>query len=252
MNQLSSPVSGALMDFDPFTTRTESDPSHQYGALVLTSRERDAYRYGKAGASAIAAGKLQLCPAPIANHVNQTIDAASLIAVGSKVLTLNNGGTAAVAGEYDQGTIHIVDGTGENQTLIVSHNKVAGTSADITVQLADPLLLAVVAGTTEYTLVHNAYNGMVEAAVQTREAAGVPLVAIAAGDFGFVKTKGSTSVLGGSAVSLGGILGSDASTAGAVTDATDQTGVDAIIKVGRASIVAGATGEYHPIVLSID
>jgi len=240
------------MDFDPYNTRTEADSTHQYGALVATSHGRDSYRHGKVGASNVSKGKLQQAPAPIANHVNQTIDSASNVAIGDKRVTLNNGGTAAAVGEYDQGWFITVDGTGEGQTLGVEHNAAAASSADIVVDLDQPLAVALVAGTTEYTLAHNPYNAFVEAAVQTRNPSGFPLRDLLLGDFGWLKNRGVSSALGGSAVSLGGILGSDASTAGAVTDATDQSGVDAIVKVGAASIVAGATGEYHPIVVSIE
>lgn len=248
---LSAPVSGAVMDFDPYSTRTESDPSHQYGALVQTNYGRDMYRYGKVGASNVSKSKLQLAPAPIANHQNQTVDSASNIDIGDTHLTLNNGGTAATAGEYDQGYFVTVDGTGEGQTLGVSHNAAAGTSADIVIDLFDPLYVALVGGTTEYALVHNPYNAFVEAAVEERTAAGIPLIDLSAADFGWLKTNGVVSALGGSAVSLGGKLCSDGSTAGAVTDKDDQTGVDTEVEIGDASIIAGATGEYFPIVVTI-
>lgn len=252
MGRLLSPaLAGQVMDFDPYGTRTEADPTHQYGTLVLTNHGRDMYRHGKVGASNVSKALLQLAPAPIANHQNQTIDAASNVAIGDTHLTLNNGGTAAAAGEYDQGYFAVVDGTGEGQTLGVLHNLVAGTSADIVVDLDQPLAVALVAGTTEYALVHNPYNAFVEAAVEERTAAGIPLRDLTAGDFGWLKTNGVVSAKGGSAVTLGGDLCSDGSTAGAVTDATDQTGVDTFVKVANASIVAGATGEFFPIVLKI-
>lgn len=246
---LSPPISGAVMSFDPFGIRTEADPEHQYGSLVATNHARDAYRYGKVGASNVSKAKLQLAPAPVANHMNILMAAAAALDANQVTVTL--GATAAVAGEYDQGHFITVDGTGEGQTLGILHNAGAALSTNCLVDLDDGLLVAL-ATTSEVALVHNPYNGFVEAAVQTRTAAGVALRDLTAGDFGWLKSKGIAGVVGGSAVSLGGDLGSDASTAGSVTDATDQTGVDTVIKVARASIVAGVTGEEFPVFVTVD
>lgn len=252
-NLLTPALSGAaIMDFDPYNTRTEADSSMQYGALMLTNHGRDAYRHGKVGAANISKAKLQLAPASVANHQNQTIDSASNVAIGDTRITLNNGGTASAVGEYDQGDFFVVDGTGEGQSIAVEHSYVAGTSADIVIDLDKGLDVALVGGTTEYALVHNPYNGVVEAAVKTRTAAGIPLRDLLIGDYGWVKTKGYVSALGGSAVTLGARLTSDGSTAGAVTDNTDVTTVQTEVEIGQASIIAGATGEFFPIVLSID
>lgn len=256
MGALDAAAFGAVIDFDPYNTRTEADSTMQFGAFYSTNHGRDAYRHGKVGASNVSKGKLQLAPAAIANHQNQLIDAttntAANVAIGSKRLYLDNGGTAAAAGEYDQGWLAIVDGTGEGQTLGVTHNFVAGTSADILVDLDDPLAVALVAGTTEYALVHNPYNAFVEAASKTRTAVGVLVRDLLAGDFGWAKSRGMVSALGGSAVTLGARLTSDGSTAGAVTDNTDVTTVQTEIQVAWASEIAGVTGEFFPIVMSID
>lgn len=250
MGPLSAPVSGAVMDFNPYETRTEADPTHQFGAVVVTNHGRDAYRHGMVGASNVSRGKLQQAPAPKANHMNRPI--IDDVAIGGLSVTIDLAATAADASEYDEGYLAVVDGTGEGQTLGVSHNPAAVSDANVVVKLANPVKIALDNADTEVTLIHNPYRAFVEAAVQTRTPSGVALIALLAGDYGWLKSRGVVSVLGGSAVTLGGILGSDASTAGAVTDATDQTGVDTVVRVGEASIVAGATGEYHPIVVQVD
>lgn len=246
---LSSPVSGLVMDFSPFETRTEADPTHQYGSLVQTNQGLDVYRFGKVGASNVTKAKLQLAPAPIANHNNILVAAAA--ASGAKKVTVALGATAAALSEYDEGKLITVDGTGEGQTMTISHNPAAALSTNMVVTLADSLTAAL-ATTSEVTLVHNAYNAFVEAASKTRRAAGIPLINLSAGDFGWLKTKGTVAALGGSAVTLGARLTSDGSTAGAVTDNTDVTTVQTEVEIGQASIVAGVTGEEFPIVLSID
>ncbi len=256
MGALDAAAPAAVIDFDPFGTRTEDDSSMQYGSIYNTNHGRDAYRFGKIGASNVSKGHLCLAPAQVANHSNQTIDAtlnaAANVAIGSRRLYLDNGGTAATSGQYDQGWLAIVDGTGEGQTIGVQHNAAAGSSAEILVDLDDPLTVALVAGTTEYALIANPYNGVVEAAVKTRSAAGVPVRDLSAGDYGWLKTRGVVSALGGSAVTLGSRLTSDGTTPGAVTDNTDVTAPQAEVEVAYASIIAGVTGEHFPIVMSID
>lgn len=251
MNPLFAPITGVVMDFNPYETRVEADATHPFGGLVSTSNGRDVYRFYKAAANQ-SKGKLKLAPSQVANHTNQTLDSASLVAIGDTRLTLNNGGTAAVAGEYAQGYFIVNDATGEGQTIGVAHNLVAGTSADIVIDLMHGLDVALVGGTSEYTLVHNTYNGSQELASKTLDPAGVSLVDVLSGDYGFLKTKGVVSCLIGTAATLGAWLSSDGSTAGAVTDNTDVTAPQAEVLVGRASIIAGVSTEYNPIVLAVD
>jgi hypothetical protein len=174
-------------------------------------------------------------------------------AIGDTQVTVTLAGTAATSGQYDEGSLSINAGTGLGQTLPVSHNPAqATTTGNLVVQLADPFYVAIAVADSKATLVHNPYGGVVETATKTRTASGVPLVSLLAGDYGWLKSKGVQGTLIGSAATLGGRLTSDGSTAGAVTDNTDVTTVQTEVQVGWASIVAGVTGEYNPIVLAID
>lgn len=246
---LSSQVTGQVMDFDPFAVRSNADSSMQYGALIETSYGKDNYRHGKVGAANVGRSKLQLAPAPKANHSNILVAAAA--AINQRFVTVTLGATAAVNGEYDQGHMAVVDNTGEGQTFMIDHNPAANASAACRITLLDQIPAALDT-TSEVTLVHNEYNQYVEAAVKTRRASGVALINQTAGYFGWLKTRGVCSVLGGSAVTLGASVSSDGTTPGAVTDNTDVTAPQTEVIVGQASIVAGVTGEEFPIVLSID
>lgn len=249
---LSPAVTGQVMDFDPYNTDSSTVPGHQYGSMVQSNHARDVFRFGKVGAANTGHGKLELAPAPIANHLDQSFDSGSNFSIGDKRLTLNNGGTASPAGIYDQGSLEITSGTGLGQHIGVLHSFGATSSADIVVDLDVPLWIAIVAGTTTGSLVHNPYNAFVESATKTRTAAGVGLIDGVAGGFNWLQTKGVVAVLIGSAATLGSRLTSDGSTAGAVTDNTDVTAPQAEVEIGQASIQAGTTAHYDPIVLSID
>jgi hypothetical protein len=255
MSGLLSPP-GAVMDFDPYNTRTQADSTQQYGALVETGHGRDVFRYAKVGAAAISKGKLQLAPAPIANHVNLAVPVQAnggSIALGSKRLQVTLGGTAATSGQYDQGGLSVNAGTGLGQNLSILHNNVqATTTGALTLDLDDPLYVALATADSKVSLFHNPYSAVVESATKTRTAAGVAMVDLAIAAFGWLKSKGTMGTLIGSAATLGGRLTSDGSTAGAVTDNTDVTTVQTEVQIGWASIVTGTTGEYNPIVLAID
>lgn len=252
MGLLTPAITGAVMDFDPYSTDTGTTPAHQFGSHVASNHGRDQFRFACAGASNIGHGKLELAPAPIANHLDQSFDAASNFSIGDKHLTLNNGGTAAAAGIYDQGSLEITSGTGLGQHLPVLHNFAATSGADVVIDLDTPLYIAIVAGTTTGSLVHNPYNGVVESATKTRTAAGVGLIDTLATGFVFLQTKGICAVLIGTAATLGARATSDGSTGGAVTDNTDVSAPQTELEVGQFSIQAGTTAHYDPIVLSID
>ena len=244
--KLSSPAN--LMDFDPTTTRTQADPSHNMGELVWLSDDR-AFRYGKAGASNISYSNLQKAPAHAANSTNKAVTAAA--AIGDKLVVFTPGATAATVNEYAEGYLVVNDAVGEGNSYKISGHAANAGSVSMTINLFDPLRVALTTA-SEITLVHNFWNGVIEATGATSFAAGVPLVSVLAGDYAWLQTKGTASVLIGSAATLGAQLMGDASTAGAVTDNTDVTTVQTEIIVARASIVAGVSTEHNPVVLCID
>src|SRR4249920_1582699 len=69
------------------------------------------YRYAKAGAVNVAAGKINVAAAHVANHVNQVVQAAA--AIGDTRVSLTLGATAATANQYKGGLLVINDATGE-------------------------------------------------------------------------------------------------------------------------------------------
>ncbi|UOF78682.1 hypothetical protein [Caudoviricetes sp.] len=244
---ITSPVSGAVMDFDPTAVRSQSDATHQLGALVQLNDDR-AFRYVKAGASNISKGKLQQAPAPKANHANLPVTAT---AAGATTVNVTPGATAVVAGEYNEGYAVINVTPGAGQVYKISNNPAANASTAFNLALLDQVLVALTTS-SKLTLVHNQYNAVVEVAAATRRASGVPLVDVTAGYFAWAQTNGVAGVLAGTAVTVGSRLISDGTTAGAVTDNTDVTAPQAEVEVAKASIMAGVTGEYRPVVLCID
>lgn len=220
---------------------------HQLGSRYIDPFG-DVWRYAKVGGSNISAGKLQSAPTQKTNHHNCAALAA--VAAGQSKVTVTLGATAAVANEYAEGWFIANDNTPEGQTYKISSHPAASSGATLEVTLGRPILTAVTTS-SEFTLVHNAWNGVVEGTSITVRAAGVPMLPMTAGYFGWLKTRGVASVLIGSAATLGAdlIVGG---TAGAVTDRTDALGASAEPVVAVADIVLGVTGEYNPVRLCID
>lgn len=251
--QLSSPAD--ILDFDPYTSRTEAEGTHLLGDFVRLADER-CFRHGKAGGAAISKGKLQLAPAPKANHHNVAVQTAPTLNDQAVIVTL--GATAAVANEYNEGKVVVNDVDGEGQEFKISSHPAANASATLRLALFDPIGPVNLTTSSEVSLVHNTWNGVVEAAVATRRVSGVPLIAVAIGDYAWFKTKGVAGVLADGAVAVGNMVVPSDAVAGAVeqqdvfVNATDATRLDAKSTPGRADIMALVDTEYRPVTLSID
>lgn len=239
-------MSRPITDLNPY--EIVADPMHQVG-FKAEDKYGDIWRYAQAGGSNISAGKLQCSPAPKTNHHNVAVAAA--VAIGENEVTLTLGATAAVANEYAGGILAFSDVAPEGTRYRIVKNNAADSSGTLTVTLERPLIEALTTS-SEATLVHNAWNGVVEAAVEERQYAGFPQIDITAAYYGWLLTNGVTPALAGNTIDLGATVTSDASTAGAVLalSDTDETAVDSV-PLGEA-IVAGVNGEYRPIHVRID
>lgn len=223
---------------------------HNLGALGV-DQKGDFYRFAYVGASAISAGKIQLAPAQKTNHHNVALSEA-LSADTTKRLKPTMGATAVVVNEYAGGILAVNDATGEGTTYDIVGNRASLSAGVADIELERPLWESLTTS-SEVTVVHNAYNGVVEAAVATRRAAGVPLRDLAANKYGWLKTKGVCSVLCDGAIAIGSWFSPSASVAGAAAIlSTTFSAALATFWVGQAAAVAGVDTEYTPLVLRID
>lgn len=247
-----SGISNPIAVFDPFsTTNSDTTAAEQadLGALIVLGDGRT-FRHGKAGGSNVSAGKLQLAPAPKTNHHNCAVTATAL---GATVVNVTLGATATVADEYDEGFLIVNAGPGVGATYRISYNPVIALSTAGNITLSDPITTTAFTTSTKVNLVHNTWNAFVEAAVQTRRAAGVPLTAINASNYGWVQTRGAASVLADQTIALGSLIAPSASVAGSVIEVSDTFATTKVTNVlGQALIMAGVNQEYRPMWLHID
>lgn len=237
-----------ILDFDPKKTRTEAEATHNLGEKVAVADGR-VFRFAKAGGSNISLGKLQLAPAPKTNHHNVAV--ASAAALGATQVTVTLGATAATANEYAEGYLFITDAAGEGGSYKISGHPAAESAASLTVTLFDPIVATALTTSSEATLIHNNYNGVVEGTSSTQLPVGIPLVSISSGDYGWLQTRGHVPALADENLTLGAWLTAGTSTAGAVEELDDVTAPVTDIAIGWAT-VAGVDTEYRPIFLTLD
>jgi hypothetical protein len=237
----------SILDFDPFSTRTEADATHELGIPVRLADGRT-FRHGVAGA-AVSKGKLSQAAPPIPNHANISVAAAAL---GATAITATPGATAGNANIYAEGYMAVNDVDGEGATYKIKDHLAITASTAFVVNLFDPITGTALTANSQVTLVHNAYNLCIEGTVATTRPSGVPLISIASGDYGWYQTRGVAAVLAGTTRTLGAWQVASGATAGAVVDMTDVTAPVAERQAGIADIIAGVDTEYNPMTLTID
>lgn len=192
------------------------------------------YRFGLAGAVALAPGKVNVTPAVVANHQNRTTTTA---AIGDYSIGLNVGATAATVDQYAGGYLTINDATGEGISYLIEGNSAAAGSDVMTVQLAEPLKVATVTAISEATAHINPFASLIVAPnAIAHNVAGVNNVTVAIANYAWFQVGGYCSVLSDGVIAKGaqGIV-SDA-VAGAVETRVDATIVNPICIAVEATV----------------
>lgn len=213
-------LSGPAQLFGIDAHETGATQLHPLGTIGFTLDNRK-YVYGKAGATALAAGKLVVNADPVTNHTN--IAVASAAAVGATQVTVTLGATAATANQYAEGFLVINDAAGEGIAYKIASHPAADASASLTVTLEDEVQVALTTS-SEASLVYNLYDNVVISATdQADMAVGVPNVAVTEEYYAWFQVAGRCAVLADEAVNRGLALTIGTGVAGAV-EALDAAG----------------------------
>lgn len=224
--------------------QTSSARKEVLGTLRMLQDGR-MFRYARAGASALAPGKLSIAAALAAVDVN--IAATYAAAIGTKMITQTLvAGTTILADELKGGALQVNDATGEGYSYVIESNTpvlVGGTS--ITLSLEEGIKVALVAATSEITLVHNPWNDTHESTT-IGTPAGVPLVVVPISDYYWAQVGG---------LGIGWIDGTPATGSGLI----QSNGVAGAFEIAAGSGVpeiatihtTGVADEYKPIHLMI-
>lgn len=228
---------------DLFTSSTVQQ--HVLGDKTFSSDGR-AFRYVKAGASALVAGNALQSAAVVPFHVNLTPTAVS--AVGDATVTVTLGATAATANQYAGGYLVVEIGTtGAGQTLKIKSHPAASSSGTLLVTLEDTFYVAT-SGTITMSLIANRYDGVIQSPTTTLTGTivGVAVTAIPAAGFGWICTRGVTALLVSGAPIVGSAVGVPTTTAGmAVADSAILTHIGVVAK-------AAITTQNTPVDIKLD
>ena len=224
-----------------------STPKEAVGTLRITENGRK-FRYARAGAAALAAGKLGVAAAINAAHADEAILAAVPIGTTQLVLTVT-AGAVILENELRGGQLQINDAVGEGHAYEISSNSalaIAGT--EITLTLADPIRVALTVA-SEFTLVHSPWNDVIEDTTLAK-ACGVPLVPVPIANYYWAQTGGLGIGLMDGAIAAGSLLQQSNAVAGAMEIYAAATVT--FKPVAEVFGTAGVDTEYQPIFLHID
>lgn len=223
-------------------------PVHELGTRAALSDGRVFY-YASNSGSAIAAGQVVSAPAIGANFTNIAVSANAAIGATSVSVTLGGSSTVA-ANAYAGGYLVVNDATGEGYTYKIKGHAAVSSSTAMTVDLWDPIVVALVASTSEVTLMKSPWADVVASPSTAVLPVGVAPVAVGAGSttvqYFWAQTWGVSAVL-------------DTDTSAIGTEAALSATAGAVAGIGGAGttqtigvfLVAGIATENRPKFLQI-
>lgn len=211
-------------------------------------RDGRKFRYVKADGTGLGAGKACVAPAAVANHINLAVPAAS--AIGATQLSITVGATAVTADQYAEGFLQVNDATGEGYQYKIVGNTACDASGTTVVQLEEPIRVALVASTSEVSLLANMYKAVGHTTTEENVPVGVACCAIAANYYGWVQTGGQAIALISGTPAVGSMLTLGAAS-GSLIAINATLDIDQPI-CAQMLATAGVDTEYKPVKLLID
>jgi hypothetical protein len=206
------------------------------------------FRYARAGAGAMAAGKMAVAADIAADVMNEA--GTVIIPIGAYQIAETITSATYAEDFFAGGFFQVNDGTGQgHQYLIDSSTAVAGATA-ITLSLADPIRVATAASiATEFSIMHNPCMNIVESASINLFPVGISPMVVTATYYYWVQTGGMALGLAGNNDAVGKPVGVDTLVAGALS------GADGASYYPQVAISLGHIGvatEYKPYYLLMD
>lgn len=209
---------------------------HSLGEVVNTNDGR-AFRYAKAGATALVAGTLQQARAETTAHQNLTSAAAAIGAT-----TTITSAITVTENQYAGGYLLVTVTPGQGYAYQI-RGHAAATSAAVTLTLEDAINIALTTS-SRYDLVTNPYSAVViNPATATSAPVGVAVFPVVAAEFGWLQIGGVANILSDGGSTVGTNVCASNATAGSV-----EAAVTAQAAIGVA-VTGVATTEYGAIKL---
>jgi hypothetical protein len=240
-----------------FQTSTDTNLDTLLGSRWDLSDGREVVLASVATGTTVAPGKLYHDAAIIADHQNLATTAVTAYSNNGNVpasVTATLGATAVTANQYQGGFLIVNDATGEGQTLRIASHPAAALSATCKFTLEDAPNTALVAATSEVSLIppHGKDVIITPATTATNGSyVGIALCPVAADAYGFFVTKGIVSALSDNTEPvIGTAIGASLVTAGAIGDVAYAANVLTSSIVGNALQTAVST-EYRAVVMNL-
>jgi len=207
------------------------------------------YRYAKNGAAALGAGMLNYVPSIDSNHTNVAVASNAAINADTVSVTVT-AGTAIAANALQDGYLQVNSATGAGHSYLIAGNTaISGSETAITIELVEPVRVALVAGTSEVTLVPNPQSAVIEHATATKCAAGFARMAVTISYYFWNQVWGHGAALSDSTPAVGcTIIGGSVSGSFAASATNSQATTNWI---GRIGGTIGVDTEYKPIFIMI-
>ncbi len=241
MSSLSSDI---LINPQDLFDITVSTAGTQLGALATTGDGRY-YRYALAGASALVVGKVQQSAVEATGNEALAIAAAAVGA--TQIVTTST--VTVTANQYQGGYVAITQTPGLGYLYQIAGHA-AVTSAVLTINLVDPIIVALTTA-TQIDLVSNKYASVIINPVSgsaTGTVAGVAVAATPATDYGWLQVRGIANVLADDAITVGTAVQTSDTVAGAVTNGNVSAGVYPCVGIAVTGI---ADTDYGAVDLNI-
>jgi len=228
-----------------------ADKKEAIGTLRVTHDGRK-FRYAKADASGLGAGKMSVASEPNAQIIDVNVVAA---AAGARTIQLTGLTWAADIDENGLagGYLQICDGTNEGLQYLIESNTafVTGlTTIDIT--LEEPLQEALSgSGTTEVSVIPSLWYDTTESEVEESIPVGIPPVDVTADYYYWSQTGGVAIALCHGTPAVGTMLVLSSMPPGGLRAMAASVDIDTPI-VAKQIATVGVSGEYKPVQLLID
>lgn len=217
------------------------------GAIGYARGGNKVYRYANNGGTELDPGKITIAAAVITTNVNQLVDVAA--AIDATKVVMNVGAASVTKDLYAEGELCINDATGEGISYWITGNSAFESSGTGNVYLGEPITVALVADTSEASMIENNWKDiLISVNDQSDMAVGVPNVTISANQYGWVQTRGLCATWADETINIG-LSAALGSSVGGSVETKDVD--DAFADVGIAQ-QAAVDDEYRLIYLRID
>lgn len=196
------------------------------------------FRYVQVGAVDTVAGSLYQSSAPIANHLANT---PPVVAIGATSFVYTPGATIGAANLYAGGYLQVDTTPGNGYLYQVSGHGAIASATAFTLNLADPIQVALTASSRVGLRAHPYKNVIVCPTTLTAKVVGVAPCIIPVGQFGWIQTRGLASCLINGTPGVGIAVTNSATTSGAVDVITTTNLVTSQVIVGHMQQVGVST-----------